>query len=97
MLDYPDERMSVPRLTGSPTRSSIAAPSTRVRALDAYDEFVAVLDGRAKRRELSDLGVEEATESPLFARSPSSARNLRRVCWRCCSTTPSSVAGCAST
>ena len=39
-----------------------------VRALDAYDEFLAVLDDRAKRRELSDLGVQEATESPLFAR-----------------------------
>jgi hypothetical protein len=39
-----------------------------VRALDAYDEFLAVLDDRANRRELSDLGVEEATESPLFAR-----------------------------
>jgi len=58
-----------PPLTGSPTRSSIAAPST-----PAYEhstpttEFLAVLDDRAKRRELSDLGVEEATESPLFAR-----------------------------
>jgi hypothetical protein len=57
-----------PRLTGSLTRSSIAAPSPGVRALDADDEFLAVLDDRAKRRELSDLGVEEATESPLLAR-----------------------------
>jgi len=98
MLDYLDERMSVPpldRLADAFVDRGALDPG--VRALDAYDEFLAVLDDRAKRRELSDLGVEEATESPLFAGSPSSARNLRRACWRCCSTIPSSVAGAAST
>jgi hypothetical protein len=69
MLDYLDERMSVPpldRLADAFVDRGALDPG--VRALDAYDEFLAVLDDRARRRELSDLGVEEATESPLFAR-----------------------------
>ena len=69
LLDYLDERMSVPpadRLADAFVDRGALDPG--VRALDAYDEFLAVLDDRAKRRELSDLGAEEATESPLFAR-----------------------------
>jgi hypothetical protein len=40
----------------------------------------AVLDDRAKRRELSNLGVEEATESPLFARIAELGKEFETGC-----------------
>ncbi len=39
-----------------------------VRSLFAYDQFLEILDDGAKRLQLSQLGADEAAESPLFAR-----------------------------
>ncbi len=39
-----------------------------MRALNAYDEFLAILDDSDQREQPSALGVEEARESQLFAR-----------------------------
>jgi hypothetical protein len=44
------------------------APDAGVRALNAYDEFLAILDDSSQRRQLSGLGMEEAPESQLFTR-----------------------------
>ena len=69
MLGYLDDRMSVPpldRLADAFVDRGALDPG--VRALSAYDEFLAILDDSPRRRELSELGVAEATESSLFAR-----------------------------
>jgi hypothetical protein len=69
MLDYLDDRMSVPpldRLADAFVDRGALDPG--VRALSAYDEFLAILDDSPRRRELSDLGVADAAESSLFAR-----------------------------
>jgi hypothetical protein len=44
------------------------APDPGARALNAYDEFLAILDDSDQRKQLSTLGMEEARESQLFAR-----------------------------
>jgi hypothetical protein len=69
MLGYLDDRMSVPPLDRlADAFVDREALDSGVRALSAYDEFLAILDDGSKRRELSELGVAEAAESPLFAR-----------------------------
>lgn len=69
MLDYLDNRMSVPPLDRlADAFVDRAALDPGVRALSAYDEFLAILDDGSKRWELSELGVADAVESPLFAR-----------------------------
>lgn len=69
MLGYLDERMSDPpldRLADAFVDRGALDPG--VRALTAYNEFLAILDDGEKRRELSELGVEGASESTLFRR-----------------------------
>lgn len=69
MLDYLDERMSVPPLDRiADAFLDHGARDAGIRALNAYDGFLAVLDDRETRSELSALGIEEAPYSPLFAR-----------------------------
>lgn len=36
--------------------------------MSAYDEFLGILDDGEKRSQLTQLGADEAAESPLFAR-----------------------------
>jgi hypothetical protein len=69
MLGYLDERMSVPPLDRlADAFMDHGAPDSGARALNAYDEFLAILDDRDKRKQLSALGVDEARNSPLFTR-----------------------------
>jgi hypothetical protein len=69
MLAYLDERMSVPPLDRiADAFIDHGAPDPGARALNAYDEFLAILDDSDQRKQLSALGVEEARESPLFTR-----------------------------
>jgi hypothetical protein len=69
MLDYPDERMSVPPLDRiADAFLDQGAPDPGVRALNAYDEFLAILDDSDQRKQLSALGVDEARDSQLFTR-----------------------------
>jgi hypothetical protein len=69
MLDYLDERMSVPPLDRiADAFLDHRAPDPGVRALNAYDEFLAILDDSDRRRRLSALGVDEARDSQLFTR-----------------------------
>jgi hypothetical protein len=69
MLDYLDERMSVPPLDRiADAFLDHGAPDPGVRALNAYDEFLAILDDRDQRKQLSALGVDEARDSQLFTR-----------------------------
>ncbi len=69
MLGYLDERMSVPPLDRlADAFVDRGAIDAGVRALSAYDEFLAILDDGHKRRELRELGMAEARESSLFAR-----------------------------
>ena len=69
MLDYLDERMSVPPLDRIPDAFlDQGPPDPGVRALNAYDEFLAILNDSEKRKQLSALGVEDARESRLFTR-----------------------------
>lgn len=69
MLDYLDERMSVPPLDRiTDAFLDHGAPDPGVRALNAYDEFLAILDDSDQRKQLSALGVEEARDSQLFTR-----------------------------
>jgi hypothetical protein len=69
MLDYLDERMSVPPLD----RIADAFVGRRaldpgVRVLTAYDEFLGILDDAAKRRGLTELALADSQESLLFVR-----------------------------
>jgi hypothetical protein len=69
MLDYLDERMSIApldRIADAFVEHGARDPG--VRALSAYDEFLAILDDASRREQLSALGVEEAPESQLFTR-----------------------------
>jgi hypothetical protein len=69
MLGYLDERMSAPPLDRlADAFRDRGAFDAGVRALTAYDEFLAILDDGDQRRELSELGVEGASESALFRR-----------------------------
>lgn len=69
MLDYLDERMSVPPLDRiADAFLDHGARDPGVRALSAYDEFLAILDDGARRKELSALGMEDARDSQLFSR-----------------------------
>lgn len=69
MLQYLDERMSVPPLDRiADAFVDHGAVDPGVRALTAYDEFLAILDDRDRRRALTDLTVAEAPASPLFTR-----------------------------
>jgi hypothetical protein len=69
MLDYLDERMSAPPLDRlADAFVDRGALDAGVRALTAYDEFLAILDDGLKRRELSELEVEGSAESGLFRR-----------------------------
>lgn len=69
MLAYLDERMSVPPLDRiADAFLDHGAPDPGARALNAYDEFLGILNDTDQRRELSALGVEEARESQLFTR-----------------------------
>lgn len=68
MLDFLDERMSVPpldRIADAFFEHGAIGPG--IRALAAYDEFLAILDDPAKRAELAKLAVD-AHDSALFAR-----------------------------
>jgi hypothetical protein len=69
MLGYLDKRMSVPPLDRiADAFLDHGAHDPGIRALNAYDEFLAILDDTEKRRELSDLGLTEGRESSLFTR-----------------------------
>lgn len=69
MLDYLDERMAVPPLDRlADVFVDRGALDAGVRTLAAYDDFLAILDHREKRRELNELGVEGAAESAVFRR-----------------------------
>jgi hypothetical protein len=69
MLAYLDERMSVPPLDRiADAFIDHGAPDPGARALNAYDEFLAILNDSDLRKELSALGIDEARESPLFTR-----------------------------
>lgn len=69
MLEYLDERMSVPPLDRiADAFVDHGAPDAGVRALHAYDEFLAILDDDNQRSQLSALGMDESPESQLFTR-----------------------------
>jgi hypothetical protein len=69
MLDYLDEEMSVPPLDRiADAFVNHQALDAGVRALTAYDAFLSILDDGDQRRQLTELGLEEATDSPLFTR-----------------------------
>lgn len=69
MLSYLEERMSVPcldRIADAFVDHGALDPG--VRALNAYDEFLGILDDTEKRHELRELGLAESRESALFTR-----------------------------
>jgi hypothetical protein len=69
MLDYLDEQMSLPPLDRiADAFVDHDAVDAGVRTLAAYDAFLAILDDSERRGHLSELGMEEAGESPVFAR-----------------------------
>lgn len=69
MLDYLDERMSIPPLDRiADAFADHGALDPGVRTLSAYDEFLAILDDGDQRRHLKDLGVDDASDSPVFTR-----------------------------
>lgn len=69
MLDYLDGRMSVPPLDRiADAFLDHGAPDPGVRALNAHDEFLAILDDSDQRMQLSALDVAEARDSKLFTR-----------------------------
>jgi len=51
-----------------------------VQALNAYDEFVAILNDSDQRKQLSAPGVEDARESQLFTRNAELGKSSKRVC-----------------
>jgi hypothetical protein len=69
MLDHLDSRMELPPLDriADAFREHDAIDSG-VRALQAYDEFLGVLDNPEQRQELQQLGHDDRRESPLFER-----------------------------
>jgi hypothetical protein len=69
MAGYLDERMSLPpldRIADAFLDHGIADPGAR--AMNAYDEFLGILDDGDKRQQLSALRVDEARDSQLFTR-----------------------------
>jgi hypothetical protein len=69
MLDYLDERMSVPPLDRiADAFIDHRAIDPGVRTLTAYDEFLAILDDRDRRAELAGLAMHDARDSRLFTR-----------------------------
>lgn len=69
MLDYLDERMAVPpidRIADAFVAHNMLDPG--VRALDAYSEFLGILDDPATRNDLDEIAMESSDQSPLFAR-----------------------------
>lgn len=69
MLGYLEQRMSVPPLDRiSDAFVDHGAIDPGARALNAYDEFLGILDDTEKRTELSALSQEEAPGSQLFTR-----------------------------
>lgn len=69
MLDYLDERMSVAPLDRiADAFVDHEALDAGVRALTAYDEFLAILDDGEQRGKLKELGAEGARDSPTFTR-----------------------------
>lgn len=77
MLDYLDERMSVPPLDRiADAFVSRGALDPGVRVLGAYDEFLGILDDSGKRRELTELALADSPESELFARVAELGREL---------------------
>lgn len=69
MLDYLDERMSIPpfdRIADAFVAHRAIDPGVRV--LNAYDEFLGILDDGERRQELTELALADSRESPLFAR-----------------------------
>lgn len=69
MASYLGERMSVPPLDRiADVFVDHRALDAGVRSLSAYDESLAILGDSDKRRQLTELGVDAAAESPLFAR-----------------------------
>lgn len=98
MLDYLDERMSVPSLDRiADAFADHGAVDPGVRTLRAYDEFLAILDATssaASSRHWARTTLASRRSSPG---SLSSARSSRPVSSRCSSMTPSCVAACGST
>lgn len=69
MVDYLDERMSLPPLDRiADAFVAHDALDAGVRTLAAYDTFLAILDDSERRSHLDELGMEDAGESPVFAR-----------------------------
>ncbi len=69
MLDYLDERMSVPPLDRiADAFVDHRAIDPGVRALGAYDEFLGILDDPDRRNELSSLNQSDRYGSALFSR-----------------------------
>jgi len=68
MLEFLDERVSVPPLDRlADAFLEHDAVDTGARVLTAYDEFLGILNDRAKRDELKTLGPSETADSELFA------------------------------
>lgn len=69
MLDYLDDRMSIAPLDRiADAFVDHEALDAGVRALAAYDAFLAILDDEKQRRKLKELGVDGARDSPVFTR-----------------------------
>ncbi len=69
MLDSLDERMSIPPLDRlADAFIAHGAIDPVVRVLNAYDEFLGILNDPEKRHELSELALLDSQDSPLFAR-----------------------------
>jgi hypothetical protein len=69
MRPYLVERMSVSPLDRiADVFIDHRAVDAGVRSISAYDKFLGILDDGDKRRQLTQLGADEAAESPLFAR-----------------------------
>lgn len=77
ILDYLDERMSVPPLDRiADAFADHGAVDPGVRALTAYDEFLGILNDPAKREELNELAIDHSRESELFVRITELGRNF---------------------
>ena len=69
MLDYLAERMSVPPLDRiADAFVAHRAIDPGIRVLNAYDEFLGILDDAEKRQGLTELALADSQASPLFAR-----------------------------
>jgi hypothetical protein len=69
MLDYLDERMSVPPLDRiADAFVDHDAIDAGARALGAYDAFLSILDDPQQRSALKELDIGQAADSPVFSR-----------------------------